>query len=65
MLVWNLADPTLGFSEVPDVDRRRLDAEARQCGADLAAVVRAVVDRLGEADAGRCMAETPVVPVPA
>src|SRR5215204_5012574 len=48
------------FGEVPDVDARWLYAERGECGADLAAMIGAVVQRLGEADAERSVAFTAV-----
>src|SRR6185503_8785176 len=46
----DLAGPARGRSVGPQIDVGRLDAHARQPGADLAAVVRAVVQDLGDAD---------------
>ncbi len=56
---------TLGVlpTEVPHVDLGRLDAKRRQRGADLAAVVGAVVEELGESDAPQGVAHRTVVAV--
>src|SRR6185436_8233335 len=42
-----------GLAVVPDVDGGRLDAQGRQRGADLAAMVAAVVQHLRQANADR------------
>src|SRR5437879_5330952 len=47
--------------ERPDVDLRRLDADRRQRGGDLAAVIRAMVDRLCEPNAKRRVTVRPVI----
>jgi hypothetical protein len=53
------------FPELPDVDVRRLGAKARKGGADLASVVRAVVQRLRQPDArGGATLEAVVVELP-
>ena len=60
---WDLDDAPVSFAEVPDVDARRLHAERRQGGADLAPVVGPVVQRLREPDAHRGMRLGSVVPM--
>ena len=51
-------------TEVPDVDERRFHAERREGGADLAPMIRPVVQRLREPDADGRVGLGPVVAVP-
>src|SRR3989442_9005326 len=47
----DLAESTLVAGEVPRVDQRRLEPQVGQRGTDLAAMVRSMVDDLGDANA--------------
>ncbi len=60
----NLRDPALVFTEVPDIDIRWLDPEGRQGRADLASMIRPVLQRLGESDADRGVSLRAVVTLP-
>ncbi len=48
---WDLDDAAILLAEVPGIDGRRFHAERREGGADLAAMIRPVVQRLREPDA--------------
>src|SRR5438034_2594772 len=60
---WDLDDAAILFAEVPDIDGRRFHAERREDRADLAPMIRPVVDRLREPDRNGGMGLGPVVAV--
>src|SRR5438034_1002665 len=60
---WDLEDAAILFAEVPDIDGRRFHAERREDRADLAPMIRPVVDRLREPDPHRGVGLGPVVAV--
>src|SRR6266545_2614026 len=61
---WDLDDAAILEAVVPDVDGRRFHAERREGCADLAPMIRPVVQRLRETYAHRGVCLGPVVAVP-